>query len=163
MDPSPETYDRDVQVAIFTVYSVFAIIWITIMIYILQREYHIIHVLVGLLPMVSVFLGLSNIRKMRTEDDIEMTNRSILPLGLIFGIGMMEKLANNYEGNTELFFGLVFAGIIFILFSIPDYYFGSRYMSVTRHIRNAIQAICTGIFGIALSLFFVNRKDSKRW
>lgn len=156
-----EDYPRHVSTTITLVYIATITIWILILSIILYLEFSIVYLFVGTIPLLAPILICYNSSDLSLADDKEMVRYGTLPIGLILGVALLQAMASNFKGNERLLSGLIFGAIVTTVLGIPDYYFGSDYMPVTRHIRSAIQCLSAGFFLMALTVYFINRMTTK--
>ena len=103
-----------------------------------------------------LLLAASN--KITAEDENEMMHSGVLSIGVVIVVTLVMTMSNNFHGDHKAMALVIFLTFIFVLFTVPDFYFGHAWMPVTRHIRIVFQVLSVATASLAVGLFFINRR-----
>lgn len=155
-------YEDTVRHAIVFVYLIGAIIWIFVLYKIYQETKSKWYILIGLLPLVPAALIIYNMKSLTVDDEDIIIRPSTLSMGFILGYTLLDKMRSTVLAYPRLVSKLMLGAVVTSLFSVPEYYFGARYKSLTPHIKLIIQTLSASMFIMVILIYFTDSGGSVR-
>lgn len=157
--PSEDERPENMPLVLALIHVVSLVVWICIVMYTYQTHPHLVFVLLGVAWILPIVLLIAGAFKITPEDEVEMMNSGVLSISVIIIITLVSSMSNNFQGDHKTMAVLVFLTLIFVLFTVPDFYFGHRWMPVTRNVRIVFQLLSVSTASLAVGMFFVNRRS----
>lgn len=149
-----DPHAEKIQDCIGLVYASAMVMWLTtVLITILYaRNYYGIGI--GIFFAVPLFLLFFNRSYLTVNVEETMTKSGALSIVLLIGISLLNYMSGNSDDQKHTIGVLIFVSFLLFLASVPDFFFGSDYMSVTLHIHMASQIVSAGILALAVLVYF---------
>jgi hypothetical protein len=151
-------HDPDVTRAIGYAYIAAIAAWTLIIIVLVIVDPSPVHAAIGVafgLPLLFMWF---NHKKLIAADEHEMLRTGILSIGIVITVTLMNRLIADYQGSQGPMAFLVLFGLGTLLLSVLDFYFGPRWMGLTRHIRIILQTFAVGATALAAGLYCIHRR-----
>lgn len=155
MDEGDLPHPEDIRDAIAALYAGAALLWVLIAGGVAAAERTPAPLLTAAAFALPLLLLWGNSADLRNADEHAMTEYGALAISLVTAITILTYISKNFGRKHPVVLYLVYASIFVILLSVPDYYFGHRWLPLTVHIRAVLQIFAVGHLALAVTVICV--------
>lgn len=155
-DPSDPTRKSVVEMIGF-LYGTILVVWIIYAIVVFAFAKSKLVALVGAAFSIPLFLLWFNRHSILCTDEEEMIRTGTLSIGIVIVVSLLNHVTSSFTGSRPLMGALICVALLTLLISVPDFFFGHEYMSLTRHVRICFQTLAVGSVALAVALYYANR------
>jgi uncharacterized membrane protein YkgB len=148
------TEERAVQIEL--VYIVAIVFWLFIVTWFVLYETDGIGFIILAIPVVIFLTGYINSHVLSEEVEKENFQANYFAIGLLIIIPLLTWMNKEYTGDKRRFTSILVLAIIIVLLSLLDVWVSKEYLSVTKHVKSALQTIALTLFIYALYCYYLH-------
>jgi amino acid transporter len=135
-------------------------VWIIVIILVTCLDPSFVHPLLGCVFGTPLLLLWYNKDSLTPEDECEIYGGGVLAIGIVVTVSILNHISTSYNGSYGLMAFLVVLALTTLLLSVLDFYLGTRWMRLSRHIRIILKTYSIGFTALVVCMYFLHRKTA---
>jgi hypothetical protein len=159
-DYKKKLYPEEVSTYVRLVYISGLVLWIAIVVYFRLYQTDVTGWIILFIPPFIFLTGYANCDQLSREVEEHNFQANYFTIGLLLIVPLLTWVNKDYHGDKEKFVSILVLAIIIVLVSLLDVWVKRDYLSVSKHLKSALQTIAIALFIYALYSYYIDNPHS---
>ncbi len=155
-----EYYNDEKVAQVQLAYIVALVVWILIIACFGLYNTDVIGWIILTIPPVIFFTGYANSCCLTIEVERENFQSNYFAIGLMMILPLLTWVNNDYKGDKVRFTRILVLAIIVVMLSLLDVWVRKEHLSVSKHVKSALQTIAITLLIFAFYSYYIDNPDN---